>query len=104
MNRSQIEGIVRWAIGIAVTWCTAKGWLPAGMGADVIAAGVLLATIGWSWYTNKTTVMIAAVAQSDSVQKIVTTPEISKADPSPKVVSTGTAVAGPIPPQEIPTK
>jgi hypothetical protein len=41
----------------------------------------------WSYYTNKTTSMISAVASSEKVSEVVTTSEIARADPNPKVVS-----------------
>lgn len=87
MNRTQVEGLLR-DIGKYVSlYVAAKGWLDDATLQTIIGVGIATILSAWSYYTNKTTTMISAVAQSDKVSKVVVTPAVAAADSSPKVVA-----------------
>jgi hypothetical protein len=90
MNVTQLGGLVRAAIAWILGYFAAKGLIPDSIIADVAGVAAAVAVAVWSYYTNKTTTMISRVADSDRVKEVVTTREIAKNDPNPKVVSTPT--------------
>lgn len=91
MIATQIAGLFRILIAAALGALVAKGLLSeeqAGQIADSILAILgIVALAGWSWFSNKLTTMISHIAAAKEVKKVVTTPEIATADPSPKVVT-----------------
>lgn len=52
MNLEQIKGIVERIAMFVVAYIVGKGWLPASVSADVVAAVVLIFTIIWGWKVN----------------------------------------------------
>lgn len=88
MNGSQIGGILRAILGPIIAYIAAKGWIPVGTLNEIGSAVVAIVIAIWSWKTNSTTAMISTVAAQPEVAKVVTTPTIASADPSPKVTST----------------
>lgn len=87
MNPTQVGGIFRDIIKAVGVIFVVNGYIDGGMLEMIGGVAATLAGSVWSWYTNKTTSMISAVAASDKVAKVVTTPAVAAADPSPKVVS-----------------
>jgi hypothetical protein len=87
MNVTQLGGLVRGAVAWALGYVVAKGWIPGEWAGDIAALAGLIAVAVWSYYTNKTTTMISAVASSEKVKEVITTREIARADPNPKVTS-----------------
>lgn len=91
MNRTQIEGLIRDTMKAAGAYFVTAGAIGSGTLEIFIGLAVFAGGSFWSWYSNKTTTMISAVASSNTVEKVVTTKEIAKADPNPKVTSSPTS-------------
>jgi hypothetical protein len=87
MNITQVGGLVRGALFWGLGFAVAAGWLPETWAMEIAGVGATIAVAVWSYYTNKTTAMISRVAASEKVKEVVTTQEIARADPNPKVVS-----------------
>ncbi len=85
MNSDQIGGIIRAAMAIFAGWAVAHGFTEATWLATT-GGVVAVATAIWSWYSNSTTALVAAVAKAPEVDKVlVRTPALVDAVPSPKV-------------------
>lgn len=87
VNPTQMGGIVRDVIKAVGLFFVFNGYVDGGMLEMIAGMGAALGASAWSWYTNKTSTMVAAIAESDRVAKVVTTPEIANKVPSPKVVA-----------------
>jgi hypothetical protein len=87
MNPTQIGGFIRAAAAWALGYVAAKGWIPGEYVGEIAGLAAAIGVAVWSYYTNKTTSMISAVAATKDVREVLTTPEIASADPNPKVVS-----------------
>ena len=87
MNSTQIGGLIRTVLAWVGGYVIAKGWLPSDLVTNIIGLGTVLAVAGWSWYTNSTPVMVAAIAESPDVHKVVVTPALAMATPNLKVVA-----------------
>jgi hypothetical protein len=87
MNPTQIGGFIRAAAVWALGYVAAKGWIPGEYVGEIAGLAAAIGVAVWSYYTNKTTSMISAVASSEKVKEVITTREIARADPNPKVTS-----------------
>lgn len=52
MNWEQVKGIVERIAYAVIAFVVGKGWLPAAVSADVVAAIVLVIGIVWGWKVN----------------------------------------------------
>ena len=52
MNFEQIKGIVERILTMAIMYATGKGWIPAGVVADLTAGLLLLFGVIWGWKVN----------------------------------------------------
>lgn len=86
MNSTQFGGFARAILAWLGGFMLAKGWISAEYINDIVGLGSVIAVAVWSWYSNSTPAMIAAVAEAPEVTKIVTTPAMAMAIPSTKVV------------------
>ncbi len=87
MNSTQIGGLIRTALAFLTGYLVSKGWVSSTIANDLIGLGSVLGVAVWSWYTNSTPAMVAAVAEAPEVKKVITTPGLAMAIPSIKVVS-----------------
>lgn len=52
MNWEQIKGIVERILTLALMYAVGKGWIPAGIVADLTAGLLLLFGVVWGWKVN----------------------------------------------------
>lgn len=52
MNFEQIKGIIERIITIFVTWFVAKGWVPAGMSAELVTVVLGILSVIWGFWVN----------------------------------------------------
>ena len=86
-SSNQIGGTIRALLGPILVYAAAKGWISNEWIAGILSIGSVIATVVWSWYTNSVPAMVAAVAESDDVKKVIVTPALAMTTPSLKVVS-----------------
>lgn len=88
MTQMQIGGMIR-SVGLAFGGVLVTlGYASAGNIESLVGVAAMLGMTAWSWYSNRTTVMVSAVAGSNLVKKVVmTNPDDARADANPKVVA-----------------
>lgn len=74
MNQDQFMGIIRVIVPSVVGWAVGKGWIPIGSSADIGAGIIALALAGWSFFANRDSAKIKAVAALPEVSKILVSP------------------------------
>ena len=62
MNWEQLKGIVERIATVGVTYAIGRGWIPAGLSADLVALIVLAGSVAWGWKVN-TPVALATAAK-----------------------------------------
>lgn len=64
MNWEQIKGIVERVATVAVTYAIGRGWIPAGLSADLVALIVLAGSVAWGWKVNTAPSLAAAAKET----------------------------------------
>lgn len=85
MNKKQITGPLRIAIGFIVTWAVTKGYVPESLATQIVSGVVLFALLVWSFMDNTITAMLNTVVEDPDVEEVVVTPPLKYVSPSPKV-------------------
>ena len=95
MNPTQLGGIIRAVMTAAGGIFAAIGWQTGGANWETLTGvAVTIGVAAWSWYTNKTTVMLEAVKNEDPESIVV---EVAKSPDVNKVVMKTNALANSTP-------
>jgi hypothetical protein len=86
MNYDQALGIARQVFTLAGGIAVGRGWITADMVTAIVGALPALISIYFVYKKASPEGQLAAVAANPEVKKIVTTPAVATAAPSPKVV------------------
>jgi hypothetical protein len=87
MNNEQITGQTRILVAGGVMYLVGKGWLPEGLAPMLIAIGVIIVMMAWSYIAHSIQSMVNAVQKSPDVSKVIASPAIVLAAESSKVIT-----------------
>ena len=95
MNYDQATGIARILIAYLVAKLVASGIISNEIAAEIVSLGTLVVMAFWSYIANTLQALLAKLANSPDVHKIIVKDaSVASAVPSPKVVSVGSASGG----------
>lgn len=89
MTTDQFKAVAERGVTVLVTFAVARGWIPAGQAADLVALLVAAAAIGYGVYVNRPTSIVQSAAALPQTT-VITAPSIAAVTPESNIMSNAT--------------